>query len=234
MEAVMLLYYLKKYLLKNKLNIQTWCSVQNGTIICNGKKIVAIENKQPFSEFAKQVYKNQQWEYPKFYKMDRLSKLTFMTAEILMDSITIPSEEKEGLAVVLSNKSASLDTDRTYQDSINSIEDFYPSPAVFVYTLPNIGMGEVCIRHKIQSENAFFVFDDFNPLFLKQYAESLISNDKARQVLCGWTEIDEKGYNSFLYLASPNEPFRIRKKQLQNYTPKIDGRIKTGTEREYH
>lgn len=197
-------YSLKKSLLKTKLNIQAWCSVQNGTIICNGKKIVSTDNEQGFSEFAKQVYKNKQLEYPKFFKMDRLSKFTFLTAEILLDEVTISSEEKENLAVVLSNKSASLDTDRKYQDSINSIENFYPSPAVFVYTLPNIAMGEVCIRHKIQGENAFFVFDDFNPLFLKQYAESLTQNNKARQVLCGWTEIDEKGYKSFLYLASPN------------------------------
>jgi len=202
--VVMQPYSLKKYLLSNKLNIQAWCRVQNGTVVCNGKEIVSVENEQTFSAFAKQVYKDQHWEYPKFFKMDRLSKLTFLTAELLINSVTISSEEKESLAVVFSNKSASLDTDRKYQDSINSIENFYPSPAVFVYTLPNIGMGEVCIRHKIQGENAFFVFDDFNPLFLKQYAESLTQNNKARQVLCGWTEIDEKGYNSFLYLASPN------------------------------
>lgn len=188
--------------MNTQLNIQAWCSVQNGRVICNGKKIVATKNTRSFSEFAKHVYKHQEWEYPKFFKMDRLSKLTFLTSEIVLNSISISSRDKERMAVVFSNKSASLDTDKVYQDSINSIEHFYPSPAVFVYTLPNIGMGEVCIKNKIQGENAFFVFDEFNPLFLKQYAESLANNQKAKHILCGWTEIGEKGYNSFLYLAS--------------------------------
>ena len=106
------------------------------------------------------------------------------------------------MAIVLSNRSGSLDTDRKHQSTIQSEENFYPSPAVFVYTLPNIGIGEISIRHHIKGENAFFVFNDFNAKFLTQYSEALINNNKASQVLCGWVDVDENAYHSYMYVVS--------------------------------
>ncbi|WP_241780962.1 beta-ketoacyl-[acyl-carrier-protein] synthase family protein [Cochleicola gelatinilyticus] len=186
----------------------------------NGETVVAKEKGLSFSEFSKTVYKESGIAYPKFFKMDNLSKLTFLTAEVLLKNCALPSEEKEKMALVLSNRSASLDTDRKHQLSIQSKENFYPSPAVFVYTLPNIGMGEISIRHQIKGENAFFVFKEFNAKFLMQYSEALIHNKKASHVLCGWVDIEEDAYRSFMYLVSKRGTYihseAIINKEYQN------------------
>ena len=104
---------------------------------------------------------------------------------------------------VFSNKASSLDTDRKHQESIQNKESYYPSPAVFVYTLPNICIGEISIKYKLYSENSFFIFDNFNATHLLSYSNSLLSNNKAEQVLCGWVEFDDaNNYEAFLYLVA--------------------------------
>lgn len=89
----------------------------------------------------------------KFYKMSDLCKTAYIAAEVLLQKTPtfVPTE----VGIILANRSASLDTDRHHQDIIDSEGEAAAAPAVFVYTLPNVAAGELCIRHKIQGENTF-------------------------------------------------------------------------------
>jgi hypothetical protein len=133
--------------------------------------------------------------------MDNLSKLAFLGAEMLLNT-EIDSLQKNSIALVFANKSSSLDTDVKYQDTISDQNNYYPSPAVFVYTLPNICLGEISIRHQLKSENSFFIFEDFNAEFLSTYATILLDTNKADKVLCGWVEYFNEEYTAFLYLVT--------------------------------
>src|SRR5690606_9811213 len=104
----------------------------------------------------KQVYKENNSAYPKFFKMDNLCKLAFLASEFLLEDSKIGSTTQENMGIVLSNKSSSLNTDRKHQATINDKDNYFPSPALFVYTLPNIMIGEISIRHQIKGENVFF------------------------------------------------------------------------------
>lgn len=132
--------------------------------------------------------------------MDNLSKLSFLSAELVLNKVLIPEDEND-IAIVFANQSASLDTDVKYQESIADKENYFPSPAVFVYTLPNICVGEISIKHKLQSENAFFVFDSYNSEFMSNYVNSLIESNKAEKVLCGWVEFFQDNYKAVVYLV---------------------------------
>ena len=90
----------------------------------------------------------------KFYKMDNLCKLGYVAAEYLLKDTNYHPKE---IGIILANASSSLDTDCKHQAIISKEGDKAASPAVFVYTLPNVVLGEICIRHKIQGENTFFV-----------------------------------------------------------------------------
>lgn len=138
--------------------------------------------------------------YPKFFKMDNLSKLAFLASEILLKE-EILGENENNIALVFSNSASSLDTDRKHQKSIEDENGFFPSPAVFVYTLPNICLGEISIRHKLYSENSFFIFARFSAAHLELYANNLLRNGKAEKVLSGWVNFDDNTYESFLYLV---------------------------------
>ncbi|MFH6602747.1 3-oxoacyl-ACP synthase [Maribacter algicola] len=158
-----------------------------------------------FVSFAKSAYKKFDIDYSKFFKMDNLSKLAFLAADLLLKDDNI--KEKQNIALVFSNRAASLDTDRRHQESISKNDSYFPSPAVFVYTLPNICMGEISIKHKLHSENAFFIFEKFNAQYLHTYTESLILEKKAEKVLCGWTELDGEKYKAFLYVVGKSGIF---------------------------
>jgi uncharacterized protein YqgQ len=155
---------------------------------------------EDFSTFIKNAYKFLKTDYSKFFKMDNLSKLAFLAANVLLKKENL-NEEENNIALIFSNKASSLDTDRKHQDAIENDAEYFPSPAVFVYTLPNICLGEISIKHRLYSENSFFIFDRFNAEHLQLYANSLLRSGKAEKVLCGWVDLDENSYDAFLYLV---------------------------------
>ncbi|MFY7844179.1 3-oxoacyl-ACP synthase [Chryseobacterium gambrini] len=172
------------------------CTIENSKIVLNNDIIFETPTEN-FSDFAKEAYKSLALNYPKFHKMDHLSKLAFLASEMILKD-----EDHSRTALVFANRSSSLDTDFKYQESINSQENYFPSPAVFVYTLPNICVGEISIRHKMQTENAFFVLDEFNEEFLNNYSAQLLQSGKADKVLCGWVELYQESYKAFVYLLT--------------------------------
>ncbi|WP_205692140.1 3-oxoacyl-ACP synthase [Cellulophaga sp. Z1A5H] len=181
--------------------ISSFCNIKNNMISLNGSKVYSDDNSE-FSKFIKAAYKSLETNYPKFFKMDDLSKLAFLAADILLKGENLNLEEENDIAIVFSNKASSLDTDRKHQKSIENKKDYYPSPAIFVYTLPNICIGEISIKYKLLSENSFFIFDKFNAQHLLDYTNSLLSAQKTEKVLCGWVELEENKYEAYLYLVS--------------------------------
>jgi hypothetical protein len=184
----------------NKSYIQSYCTIRNNEIILNDTTVLKLESTT-FSDFSKKAYQHYEMNYPKFFKMDNLSKLAFLGAELLLNTES-DSKTENNTALVFANKSSSLDTDVKFQNSISDKENYYPSPAVFVYTLPNICLGEISIRHQLKSENSFFIFENFNPIFMENYSNVLLDTKKAEKVLCGWVEYYKEEYTAFLYLVA--------------------------------
>ena len=146
--------------------------------------------------FLAEVYGAEGIAYPKFYKMDVLSQLGFLATEIALGG-GAPAYAPEDVGVVLSNANASLDTDIRYY---KSVEDM-PSPALFVYTLPNIMIGEICIRHGFKGENSFFVFKAFHATFIEAYVEGLLAGDLLKACVCGWVEVLGGTYDAAIFLV---------------------------------
>lgn len=150
------------------------------------------------ADFLLSVYQHFDLQYPRFYKMDNLSKLGWLASELLLKGSFHPADYRpEDIAVVLSNANSSLDTDYKYMDTTTDI----PSPSVFVYTLPNIMIGEICIRNTFKGENAFFLFESFDAGFLERYVHCLLKEDIARACICGWVELLGNDYKAALFLV---------------------------------
>ncbi len=132
------------------------CIISDHIVYTNGKAVFEAPATGG-QDFLLSVYQHTGVQYPKFYKMDNHSKLGWLACCELLLRQGFRSEDyrPEEVAVVLSNANASLDTDYKYFATVKEIA----SPAVFVYTLPNIMIGEICIRHQFKGENAFFVFE---------------------------------------------------------------------------
>ncbi|WP_125718630.1 3-oxoacyl-ACP synthase [Flavobacterium ustbae] len=195
-----------------KTYIQSYIQIENNEIVLNGESVFKTEPTN-FGDFSKQALRNFEIQYPKFFKMDALSKLAFLGAELLLSPI-VEENAANNIALVLANKSASLDTDVKHQESISDPENYFPSPAVFVYTLPNICLGEISIRHQLKSENSFFIFDAFNTEFMFNYSNILLNTNKAEKVLCGWTELFNDNYKAFLCVIGTEENSKYKNETI--------------------
>lgn len=188
--------------MNKEFKISSYSHIKNQTVSVNGN-VLFTDDSEDFTTFIKAAYKFLDTGYSKFFKMDNLSKLAFLAADVLLKQEDL-NEDENNIALIFSNKASSLDTDRKHQAAIKNDAEYFPSPAVFVYTLPNICLGEISIKHKLYSENSFFIFDRFNPEHLQLYANSLLRSEKSEKVLCGWVDIEENIYEAFLYLVESN------------------------------
>lgn len=186
----------------NELNyISSFCKIKNGEVNLNGE--VVFSNKESINpeEFIRAVYKHFQMNYPKFYKMDNLCKLAFVCSELLLRSNVLDNYQKKDIAIVIGNSASSLEIDKEHQRSINDKANYFPSPANFVYTLPNILIGEIAIRNKIKGENTFFIFDKFDAPFMARYIDMLLNKNKAQICIAGWVDLFENKYEAELYIV---------------------------------
>lgn len=170
-------------------------TIQRNTITRNGT--VVFEAMAPLPDFLALAYQHFDLQYPKFYKMDTLSKLGWLAAEVLLQGLDTSRYAPESIGIVLSNANASLDTDIRYWDTVKEM----PSPAVFVYTLPNIVAGEIAIRHKWKGENAFFISPAFDPGLINWYVDDLFDNGRAEACLCGWVDVSGGEGNAELFFV---------------------------------
>ena len=152
-----------------------------------------------------EIYRTHVGDYPKFYKMDGLSKLGFLASELLM---ACEKEEQatndEQWAVILFNHSSSIDTDRHYLASIQP-ENYFPSPSLFVYTLPNIVTGEIAIRHHLHGETSFYSLASHNEQLMSQIQQAALSDEATQSLLTGWIDYeDDTHFLADMYILKAN------------------------------
>ena len=75
-------------------------------------------------------------------------------------------------------------------------------------------MGEISIKHSLYSENAFFIYDKFNPSALVDYSNSLLSGAETKKVLSGWVDFDDGKYDAFLYVVAKKGTFAHTSEEL--------------------
>lgn len=184
-----------------ELVISSYCRIKNKSISVNGKDL-PLPATDTISLFLSEAYKAIGINYPKFHKMDNLCKLGMLATEAaLLDNDFLKRNNPADIAIVFANNASSLDTDRQHQNSINDKNQYLPSPATFVYTLPNIIIGEIAIKHKITGENIFFVDDNFDAGLMAERAEVYLQSGLTTAAICGWINYDKGETDALIYLV---------------------------------
>jgi hypothetical protein len=128
--------------------------------------------------------------YPKFFKMDMLCKWAWLASEYLLLENGVSLYEgipAEKIGVVLFTRSGCLEADKRYHDTLATV----PSPALFVYTLPNIMLGEICIRHGFKGEQLCMVQEEFDSQELLFWVRELLQKRDMEACLYGWVDVTE-------------------------------------------
>lgn len=175
-------------------------TIEQGRVMLNNSQIFKDETTD-LGSFLKALYKHLDLKYSKFFKMDSLCKLGLLACELILDNEKV-EKESDSVAMVFANASASLNTDVKYQKTIADI----PSPAVFVYTLPNIVIGELSIKHKFYGEHMFFVQPEYNKEILLNYTDVLFKTTATKYALVGWLDVDHcSNYSARLMLCKKED-----------------------------
>ena len=132
-----------------------------------------------------QVYKQSIGDYPKFYKMDRLCQAAFVASElILRDCAEKPT------SIILFNRSSSILSDRKHLAALDKFG--LSSPSVFLYTLPNIMLGEIAIRHQIHGESSLYILERRDEKLMQQVIDATIMFGESDCILTGWVDCPDE------------------------------------------
>ena len=92
----------------------------------------------------------------------------------------------------------SLCNDRHYEETVRE----FPSPSLFVYTLPNIITGEIAIRNKYEGETSAYVMERFDPETFVALVEQAFQDSVTASALCGWVDCRaDDDYTAFAFLV---------------------------------
>ena len=141
------------------------------------------------------LYRQYVGDYPKYYKMDPLSRLGFIASELLLQA---EGAERfvacDDRAVIFFNHSSSVCADRQYIETIADPDNCFPSPSVFVYTLPNIVTGEIAIRNGYHGETSFYILPRQDDRLMQQILQASCLDSKTQSILCGWLDYEDDAH----------------------------------------
>lgn len=166
------------------------------------------------------LYRKKGIKYPKFHKMDGISKLCFLAAD---DILGVPaSETSNNTAVVLVTKEGCNQVDAKYLQTI-SANNFFPSPALFVYTLPNIPTGEIAIRHHLTAETSAYLLSDRQFSDVTMLVANTFLNSNVKQTLLILADyINKDNFECHAWLIGINNTNQIFNTQSLTKYGRID------------
>lgn len=168
---------------------------------------VQIETTGTGAALLTELYKTEVGDYPKFFKMDPLARLAFVATELLLKAEGgerfVDGDDR---AVVLFNATSSIAADRDYVASIDGDEGFYPSPSVFVYTLPNLSVGEIAMRNHYHGETSFYILPERDERMINKVQQASLLDPATKSMITGWIDyLDDEHFVAELYILKRDE-----------------------------
>lgn len=167
------------------LTIRRWVRITPAGAVVDGVPVRLEPSEDPL---LVALYRQRVGGYPKFFKMDPLCRAGFIASELLLAGEPSRFEPREDRAVVLFTQSGSFASDSHYEQTIADAAEYYPSPAVFVYTLANILTGEIAIRNKYYGETSCYLLRRDETATLAATLRETFLDAGTHEALCGWVD----------------------------------------------
>ena len=167
-------------------------SLSPGQLIIDGTRQALPSDEK---DWLTAIYKQHVSSYPKFYKMDMLSRLAFVATEVLLQAEGkerfVDSDDR---AVLMFNHSSSIKADRSYLATIADDESCFPSPSVFVYTLPNMAIAEVAMRNLYHGEISLYILPERDDNTMQQVVLASLLDESTRSMITGWLDYEDNDH----------------------------------------
>lgn len=189
----------------------------NNKIWLNGQ-LTQQTNSNTSTDILVELYQHTGISYPKFFKMDLASRVAFLASELLAP---FPEQEQNSTAVVMSTYSGCIEVDKKFEESRRTIA----SPSLFVYTLPNIMLGEVCIRHGFKGEQICMINQEPEWEEMEFIVQDQLQYRAMETCLCGHIEATDQHIEASLAwitrIASDETTFSFSASNLKKAFQKV-------------
>ena len=116
-----------------------------------------------FKTYVKGLFASVSEPYMKFSKMDDYCKLGTTAVQLLLNNVGGLSQyDPYEIALIVNTDTGCIESDLAHLDNITA-DEYASSPAIFVYTLPNVVAGEICIKNKFKGEGVTLVGNTDDP-----------------------------------------------------------------------
>ncbi|MDR1860617.1 MAG: hypothetical protein LBR06_06840 [Bacteroidales bacterium] len=164
-------------------------------------------------KFTAALYRAMKVDYPKFFKMDNLSRLGFLASELLFSRMEPRFVPRDDIALLCFSRSASLDVDTRFLQT-TAPDNYFPAPSLFVYTLANIVAGEITIRNKLMGESTAFVCREFDAGQILSATRAAFGNSGTVFVAVLWAEYFRERKEALMLLLNREEAIALTINEL--------------------
>ena len=134
-----------------------------------------------------EIFKKYLADGSRFFKMDLYSRLAYVGTSLLAKD-SLKGCDPEDIALFVFTQQGSLLADRKHLSSFSNPDEFFPSPAVFINTLPNVVLGEIAVKNNIKGETTLVLLPGRDDKTIQQIMEASLSATRPAVVLYGWVD----------------------------------------------
>lgn len=168
------------------MRILSTTTYSNGGFTANGKELASSTGD--LDHDLTNAWAAMEVKLPRFVRMDRSSKLVSIAAAPFFKAEgALTTYPKDRIGMVIMGTHGSMDTDQRYLDQLQA--ENHASPGLFVYTLPNIALGELSIQHGLHGSGLCLLSDSPDVDQMKNACEILLHDHGMEAVICGWANI---------------------------------------------
>ena len=125
----------------------------------------------------------------RFFKMDLYSRLAYVATSLLAKD-SLEGCDPEEVALVVFTQNGSVLADRKHLSTFSNPEEFFPSPAVFINTLPNVVLGEIAVKNSIKGETTLVLLPGRDESAMNRIIDATLAATKPAVMICGWIDCD--------------------------------------------
>ena len=158
-------------------------------------KTVEIESGDEGAAGITRLYKECLSDDARYYKMDLFSRLAYVgTGLLAKDNLAGCAPEDIGLLIF--TKNGSVLADRKHLSTFS--QEYYPSPAIFINTLPNVVLGEIAVTHQIKGETTLVMLSGENTELMENILAATLNATQPSALITGWVDCESEN----VFLAS--------------------------------
>jgi len=166
--------------------------IQPDKVILNGE---AESYESTGSALVSEIFKKKLLDGSRFFKMDIFSRLAYVATGLLAKD-ALAGYAPEDIALFIFTQNGSVLADRKHLSTFSNPEDFYPSPAIFINTLPNVVLGEIAVMNTIKGETTLVMLPYRDDALIDRIVKASLSSTRPSVMIYGW--VDCEAENSFV------------------------------------